>query len=399
MNDPMTPVGSRFNASKLLGLVLMFVLGYAVAHWFAHWQERPLLDAQAQPRPVVPRGDLAADEASTVELFRENSPAVVYITTAKIGFDRRYFDERLLSQGTGSGFIWNDEGYVVTNDHVLADSNYAQVTLFDQSIWKAEVVGRASGKDLAVLKIDAPPDRLHAILCGRSDDLQVGQKVFAIGNPFGLDQSLTTGIISALDREISASEVAEHVPTKRVIDGVIQTDAAINPGNSGGPLLDSQGRLIGVNTAIYSPSGAYAGVGFAIPVDTVNRIVPQLIRHGRIIRPDIGIIPFRDQMARQLDLAGVLVRDVYPDSPATQVGIQPTQVVEVSRGFRVYQRIRLGDLIVAGNGEPIEDLDDWFSFLEKHQIGDRVTLTIVRELKTPQERKLDVEVTLVAPQD
>jgi hypothetical protein len=167
MNYPSPPPGSRFTAHKVWGLLLMFLLGYAVAHWLSRWQSRPLLDAQAEPRPVVPRGDLAADEVSTIELFRENSPAVVYITTAKFAIDRRYFDERLLSQGTGSGFIWNSDGYVVTNDHVLADSNFAQVTLFDQSIWKADVVGRASGKDLAVLRIDAPPERLHAILCGR----------------------------------------------------------------------------------------------------------------------------------------------------------------------------------------------------------------------------------------
>ncbi len=235
-------------------LVLLFLAGFAAANYLNYLRTQPLHDPQAKPRPTVPRGDLAQDETATVELFRDHSPAVVFITTARIGFDRRTFDERLLSQGTGSGFIWSSDGYVVTNDHVISDASVAQVTLFDQSVWNAEVVGRASGKDLAVLKIEAPPDRLQEILVGRSNDLLVGQKVFAIGNPFGLDQSLTTGIISALDRQITAQEESSNLQARRKIDGVIQTDAAINPGNSGGPLLDSQGRLIGVNTAIYSPS-------------------------------------------------------------------------------------------------------------------------------------------------
>jgi S1-C subfamily serine protease len=380
-------------------LILTFLAGYALAHGLAQWRAAPLLDKEAEPLPIIPRGDLAEDEAATVDLFRDNAPAVVYITTARIGFDLRRFDERLISQGTGSGFVWRTDGYVVTNDHVLADADYAQVTLHDQSVWKAQVVGRASGKDLAVLKIDAPADRLQAIVCGRSDDLQVGQKVFAIGNPFGLDHSLSTGIISALDREIPANEVAESVPTRRVIDGVIQTDAAINPGNSGGPLLDSQGRLIGVNTAIFSPSGVYAGIGFAIPVDTVNRIVPQLIKHGRIIRPEIGMIPFRDHMARQLRRSGVLVRDVYPDSPSSVAGLQPTRMVEISRGYLVSRRVQFGDLIIAADGEPIENLDDWYSFLEKHNVGDQVTLTVIRDLTTAQQTQLDLPITLAGPED
>src|SRR2546430_729320 len=176
------------------------------------------------------------------------------------------------------GFGWDKNGDVITNFHVIQEADAAQVTLGDQSTWKARVVGAAPDKDLAVLRIDAPPDRLHPIPVGTSKDLQVGQSVFAIGNPFGLDQSLTKGIISALGREIESV-------TRRPIQNVIQTDAAVNPGNSGGPLLDSAARLIGVNTAIYSPSGANAGIGFAIPADEVNEVVPQLIRHGQIIRP------------------------------------------------------------------------------------------------------------------
>jgi S1-C subfamily serine protease len=398
----MSPPVSREKRSRLgTGwlLLLIFLVGYLVAHWIGRWRSNQLHDPQARPKLVVPRGDLAADENATIELFREHSPAVVFITTERVGIDLSSFDERLLSQGAGSGFIWSQDGYIVTNDHVIAAANRAQVALFDQSVWRAELVGRASGQDLAVLKIDAPADRLQPIAVGRSSDLLVGQKVFAIGNPFGLDHTLTTGIISALDREIPANEVGGEVQARRTIEGAIQTDAAINPGNSGGPLLDSQGRLIGVNTAIYSPSGAYAGVGFAIPVDTVNRIVPQLIQHGRIIRPDIGMVPFNDQTTRRLGLTGVLVREIHPNSPAAQARMQGTKIVQFARGLRVVRGFRLGDLIVAADGDPIEDLDDWFSLMERHSIGDRITLTIIRDLQTPQQDQLDVEVTLGEPSD
>ncbi len=375
----------------LLGMIAMLLIGFALATWWNRWLQRPLHDPRSTSRPVTPRGDLAEDEKATVDLFRSQSSAVVFITTAKIGVDWRRFDETIISRGSGSGFVWSREGYIVTNDHVIAEASIAHVTLADQSVWKAKRVGRASSKDLAVLKIDAPPDRLQPILIGQSQDLLVGQKVFAIGNPFGLDQTLTTGIISALDREITASEGSLAGDTQRTIGGVIQTDAAINPGNSGGPLLDSHGRLIGVNTAIYSPSGAYAGVGFAIPVDTVNRVIPELIRHGRLIRPDIGIGPFLDQKTRELNLVGVLVRDVHEGTPAAEAGLQDTKFEAIPPG---YFTVRYGDLIVAANGEAIDDLDDWYSFLERHKVGDQVTLSIVRDLMSNQQRKLDVPVRL-----
>lgn len=393
---PPTP-GRSSPSGWWFGLAIGIVAGAMATFWWSALRPASLLDPQAQGRPVVPRGDLAADERSVIELFRNQSPAVVFITTAKVGIDWRRFDETTISRGSGSGFVWSKDGYIVTNDHVVSEASLAQVTLADQSVWKAELVGRASGKDLAVLKIEAPADRLRPILVGKSQDLQVGQKVFAIGNPFGLDQTLTTGIISALGREIAANEVAVEGETKRTIDGVIQTDAAINPGNSGGPLLDSAGRLIGVNTAIYSPSGAYAGVGFAIPVDTVNRVVPELIRHGKLIRPDIGIIPFQDQRTRELQLEGVLVRDVYPRSVAEQAGLRGTLVEKVSRGLIVNYRVRYGDLIVAADGEPITSLDDWYSFLERHRTGEQVALTVVRDLRTPEQRKEEITVTLAEP--
>ena len=380
--------------SSFVYVMLIFLLGFAVARLVSYAASLRVHDPEATPRPIVARGDLAEDEKSTIELFRRGSPAVVYITTARIGFDARGFDETTISQGTGSGFVWSQEGYIVTNDHVISDANLAQVTLHDQTVWKAKLVGRASATDLAVLKIDAPAERLQPIDVGRSNDLQVGQKVFAIGNPFGLDYTLTTGVISALDREIKANERSSGFETRRTIDGVIQTDAAINPGNSGGPLLDSAGRLIGVNTAIFSPSGAYAGVGFAIPADTVNRIVPELIRFGEVIRPSIGVVPFRDQLTDRMGIQGVLIRAIYRGSPAEKAGLRGTARVLDHRGV-----FPLGDVIVSANGKVIENLDDWYSFLESQHVGDSVTLEVLRDYRTSRQRKEKVDVSLVGPME
>jgi S1-C subfamily serine protease len=264
---------------------------------------------------------------------------------------------------------------VVTNLHVVADADAAQVTLKDGSAYAARVKGLSPEDDLAVLKIDAPPDRLRPLPVGSSGDLQVGQSVFAIGNPFGLDQTLSRGVISGLGREIPSH-------TGSYMAGMIQTDAAINPGNSGGPLLDSAGRLIGVNTAIFSPTGAYAGVGFAIPVDTVNRVVPQLISHGRVIRPRIGIRIADDSLARRLDMEGVLVLGVERGSPAERAGMRGTLR---ARGGTIV----LGDLIVGMDGKPVRNSGDLFRLLGLHAAGDTVALNLVRDRK-----QLDLEVTL-----
>lgn len=331
-----------------------------------------LNDPRALPRAVTARGELAADEKSTIALFRQASPAVVNITA--IGVQRDLFTLNLyqIPQGTGSGFVWDSSGNVITNFHVIQNADAAQVTLADQSNWKARVVGVAPDKDLAVLRIDAPANRLHAIPIGTSKDLQVGQSVFAIGNPFGLDQTLTTGVISALNREIESV-------TRRPIQGVIQSDAAINPGNSGGPLLDSAGRLIGVNTAIYSPSGASAGIGFAIPVDTVNRIVPELIRSGRVTRPGLGIQIADEQIAQRLGVDGVLVVDVARGSAASRAGIQPTR--RDGDG-----RLRLGDIITTVDGKKVATPNDLFLLLEKYKVGDVVTVSMLRDGKTVQAK-------------
>jgi S1-C subfamily serine protease len=284
-----------------------------------------------------------------------------------------------IPEGTGSGFVWDASGNIITNFHVIQNADAAQVTLADRSDWKARTVGVAPDKDLAVLRIDAPANRLRPIPLGSSKELQVGQSVFAIGNPFGLDQSLTTGVISALGREIESV-------TRRPIQGVIQTDAAINPGNSGGPLLDSAGRLIGVNTAIYSPSGASAGIGFAIPVDTVNSIVPELIRSGKITRPGLGIQIAEEQIAERLGVNGVLVVDVDPGSAAAKAGIRPTR-------REASGRLRLGDIITAVDGKKTESPNELFLTLEKYRVGDSVNVTLLRDGKS-----LQTKITLEAVQ-
>jgi S1-C subfamily serine protease len=322
-------------------------------------------DTNVVPRTVTPRGDLAADERATIELFRQASPSVVYITS--LALKRDIFNLNLfeMPQGAGSGFVWDQAGHIITNFHVIQGASGARVTLADQSVWDAQLVGTAPDQDLAVLYINASGQRLTPLAIGTSSDLQVGQKVFAIGNPFGLDQTLTTGIISALGREINAV-------TGRTISGVIQTDAAINPGNSGGPLLDSAGRLIGVNTAIYSPSGSSAGIGFAVPVDTVNRVVPQLIRHGRVIRPGLGVRLADDTAARRFGLQGALIIQVEKGSAAETAGLRGT--TRDAEG-----RLLLGDVIVAINADTISTSHDLMNILEKYSVGTTVTVAVLRQ--------------------
>jgi S1-C subfamily serine protease len=317
------------------------------------------------PRAVTPRGPLGADELAHIELFRKASPSVVHITSLGAQRDMFSMNVQQVPRGTGTGFLWDAAGHVVTNFHVIQGANGAKVTLADQTTFDASLVGAFPDRDLAVLRIDAPKDKLPPIALGTSRDLIVGQRVYAIGNPFGLDQTLTTGIVSALNREIESFN-------NRSIRGVIQTDAAINPGNSGGPLLDSAGRLIGVNTQIASPSGASAGIGFAIPVDEVNRIVPRLIRDGRFVRPAIGVSAGPRGLGDALKLPkGVVLVDVGRGSPAEKAGLQPFR-----RGNR--GEVVAGDVITAIGDQPVADLDDMLEQLERHQPGDTVTLTLWR---------------------
>lgn len=330
-------------------------------------------------RPVAARGPLGADERNNIKVFRDASPAVVHITTLALTTDFFSLDVMQVPQGTGSGFVWDEQGHVVTNFHVIQNADRARVTLADQTTWTAKLVGAFPDRDLAVLRIEAPPAQLKPLQIGESSGLEVGQNVYAIGNPFGLDQTLTTGIISALNRELSSV-------TSRKIRGVIQTDAAINPGNSGGPLLDSAGRLIGVTTAIYSPSGGSAGIGFAIPVDEVQRIVPRLIKDGRIVRPILGLRVAPDEFRRALGLpVGVAVIGIDPGGPADQADLQPFRR---SRDGRVI----VGDLIVALGEVTVKNEDDLLAALEKFRPGERRTLRLVRQGKT-----ISVDVVLAAP--
>lgn len=322
----------------------------------------------APPREITPRGDLAEDEKSTIEIFRKASPSVVHVTSLQHRRDRLNLNVHEIPEGSGTGFLYDEVGHVVTNYHVIRGAQAARVTLADNSTWDARLVGYEANKDLAVLRIDAPRERLRKIDIGESSNLQVGQKVFAIGSPFGLDQTLTTGVISGLGREITSIG-------GRPIEGVIQTDAAINPGNSGGPLLDSAGRLIGVNTMIVSPSGAFAGIGFAVPVDIVNQNVPELIQHGRILRATLGVRVFEDWLARRLGIrSGALVQNVHRGSGAAAAGIKPTYIDDDGD-------IELGDVIVEIGGRAIKASGDIAKAMDGHKPGEQLPVVVLRDGK------------------
>ena len=347
-------------------LVLAAVVGWLLL--YQTWQPT-LHDPQAVSRPVTARGDLAGDEQNTIDIFRSAAPSVVYITSIAVRRNLFSLNVYEIPQGTGSGFIWDRQGRIVTNFHVISDASRLEVTLADRSTWKAALVGAAPDRDLAVLQITAPASKLQPIAVGESNNLLVGQKVFAIGNPFGLDQTLTTGIVSALGREITAV-------TGRTIHDVIQTDAAINPGNSGGPLLDSAGRLIGVNTAIYSPSGASSGIGFAVPVGEVNRVVPQIISKGKVLRPGLGVTLANRSLTRDLGLEGVLVLKVVSGSAAEQAGLRGTS--------QVGDGLVLGDIILAVNGRKVTDYDSLRDEIERYEVGASVLLTLLRDEATAE---------------
>jgi S1-C subfamily serine protease len=366
----------------LLAILLILMTGYI---WRTQGDRRGLSevhDSTATNKPIVARGDLAADELATIDLFKKASPSVVHITNLAVRRDLLddNGDALAFREGSGSGFVWDENGYIVTNAHVIETgsaaavkvpdgSNWARaakVTLADRSEWDARLVGQSKDKDIAVLKIEAPPERLQPLLIGNSTNLLVGQKVFAIGNPFGLDQTLTTGVISGLGREILSV-------TQRPIQGVIQTDAAVNPGNSGGPLLDSAGLVIGVNTAIYSPSGGSAGIGFAVPIDPIRWIVPQLIRHGKVERIGLGVDIWNDYITKvRFGLDGALIMRVREGSPAASAGLRSSQIDRA-------QRVKPGDLIIAVEGRPVHDSLDLFRILDQYRANDTVKVTVYRE--------------------
>ncbi len=342
-------------------------------------EETPYNTQDAEKSPAIPvkapvPPGLTEAEKSTIRLFENSAPSVAYITTSRLRQDYWTRNVMEIPQGSGSGFVWDREGHIITNYHVIQGADKAQVTLADRSTWDAELIGYAPEKDLAVLKISAPRNTLRPIPVGQSDNLLVGQNVFAIGNPFGLDQTLTTGIISAVGREIKS---VSGIP----IRDVIQTDAAINPGNSGGPLLNSSGDLIGVNTAIYSPSGASAGIGFSIPVDVVKWVVPDLIKYGKINRPTLGIEIANAQTTQRLGMEGALIIHTVEGGPAERAGLQPT--LRDRNG-----RIRIGDAIIAINDEKVKSGNELVLILEKYKAGDVVKVKIMRDKK---EMEVDVK--------
>jgi len=357
---------SQRASTPVVALVAGMVLGVALYVIFSMF----LPNKGSEPRPIAPRGDLSNEEKTTIEIFEESAQAVVFITTKRLqrSFFRRTATEQV--QGTGTGFVWDHEGHIVTNFHVVQGGDRYEVVLFDHSSYEAKLIGSYTDQDLAVLKVEAPKSKLSPIPLGTTKNLKVGQKALAIGNPFGWDQTLTTGVISALNRTILSVN-------RREIEGVIQTDAAINPGNSGGPLIDSAGRIIGVNTQIYSTSGSSAGIGFAIPIDTVNRVVPQLIAYGRYIRPGLGIsiTPNNDLFLRQNGLVGVMIFEVGRRSSAAAAGLEGV------RFNRDGYLTKLGDIIVKIDGEAVENLNDLHRILERYKIGDKVEIEYLRDGK------------------
>jgi S1-C subfamily serine protease len=344
----------------LMGLIVVVFVWPTLKWWLG-------FGLSGSPRAITPRGELANYEKSTIEVFRTVSPSVMFVNVSSQVFSPFSRQALEVEAGTGSGFVWDDAGHIVTNYHVIQNASSARVVMFDQSVFEASLVGQSPDHDLAVLKINAPAAQIRPVAIGSSADLAVGQAVFAIGNPFGLSHTLTTGVVSAKSRTIRG-------PKSRIED-VIQVDAAINPGNSGGPLLDSAGRLIGVTTAIYSPSGASAGVGFAVPVDTVNRVVPQIIANGRYEPPSLGILvnqELSDMVTRRLGVSGVLISGVQPNSGAAAAGLRGTEIGRSNVAV-------LGDIIQEINEREVDSLDALLRALDTYSRGDSITITFLRD--------------------
>ncbi len=360
----------------LAAAIFMAAVGAVVLATSQKDESTPPPETDSREQPF-----LTDDESNNIAVFSNVSPSVVFVTNTQ--FRRQLFSLNVMEipKGSGTGFIWDEDGLIVTNYHVVYQANKITITLQSGNSYDAEIVGVSPEKDIALLRIDAPGEKLKAIVLGDSNSLSVGRKVLAIGNPFALDTTLTVGVVSALGREIKSM-------SNRTIKNVIQTDAAINPGNSGGPLLDSMGRLVGVNTAIFSPSGASAGIGFAIPVNTVKLIVPQLLNYGRLYRPVLGIetLTLTDYWAARLRIKGVAILSVKKNLPAERAGM--IGVREDRRGS-----IHLGDVIIAIDDEPVTNEDTLLSLLELHEPGDRVKVTTLKN-----EKIHNYEVTLGSPE-
>ncbi|TXI20440.1 MAG: PDZ domain-containing protein [Nitrosomonas sp.] len=367
----------------LAAILLMLFFHSFLSHYFPDFMHSNYFSSgdkqeNAEPRIVQARGNLAEDEKSTIALFENSRDSVVFITTRQRVMDAWTRNIFSMPSGNGSGFIWDGNGHIITNFHVIRGASEATVRLADGRDYKASLVGTSPAHDIAVLRIGIGFQRPAPVPLGSSHDLKVGQKVFAIGNPFGLDWTLTTGIVSALDRSLPGGD-------GRTIDNLIQTDAAINPGNSGGPLLDSAGRLIGINTAIYSPSGASAGIGFAVPVDTVNRVVPQIISRGKYIRPALGITvdnKLNARLTERLKISGVVILSISPGSAADAAGLRGATLTPEGN-------IIANDIIIAVEDKSVDSVDKLLARIDSYKVGDTITLSILRNGET-----YDVPVTL-----
>lgn len=357
----------------VIGIFIGLVVGLVLTATFSNFTETSQSTSVATmpvnaiaPANATPDDNaLLADERNTISVFQEVAPSVVFITSKALRQGFFFTDTYEVPAGSGSGFVWDNQGHIVTNNHVVEQASALTVTLSDNSSYEAEIVGTEPSKDIAVLRIKVSSSKLRPVRAGSSTNLQVGQKVVAIGNPFGLDQTLTTGVVSALGREIKANN-------GRTIQDVIQTDAAINPGNSGGPLLDSRGQLIGMNTAIISPSGSSAGIGFAVPVSTVNRIVPQLIKFGHVSRPGLGIQVISDAAARRAGIEGVIIGEVTRGSAAAKAGLRGVQRTRFGETY-------VGDVIVGINDKPVRNFGELGDVLEQYKVGETVNVKILRD--------------------
>lgn len=355
-SDARTP---RIAAAVIVGLMAVTL----VEPWLAR-----LIPTDAEPRTYAPRGELSEAERTNIDLFARVSPSVVQVVIRQ-GGDSIFEEDGSSSGGgdkSGSGFIWDAAGNVVTNNHVIGGATDILVRFAAGGTRAADIVGTAPNYDLAVIRLRNPP-ALHPVAIGSSADLKIGQFAYAIGNPFGLDQSLSSGVISALHRRLPTNSLHQ-------VANVIQTDAAVNPGNSGGPLLDSSGRVIGVNTAIISPSGSNAGIGFAIPMDVVNRVVPELIRDGRVPAPGIGIVPVSEEGITRLGVEGIPIMRTMPGYPAARAGLRG---VDPRTGV-------LGDVIVSVNDRPVQRVSDLAVEIDAAGVGTDVRLGIVRNNRTEQ---------------
>ncbi len=322
---------------------------------------------------------LTEDEQNTINIVKSTSNSVVFITNIQLVRDY-YYQQEAVARGSGSGFVWDNQGHIVTNYHVIEEGDIFAVTLPNQENRRARLVGKEISKDIAVLRIEGDLSGLYPVKVGSSANLLVGQKVVAVGNPFGFDHTVTTGIVSALGRQMMG---VGNV----TIRNMIQTDASINPGNSGGPLLNSDGALIGMNTMIYSRTGSSSGIGFAVPVDTINKIVPQIIKYGKVIRPGLGISLLTDQYAQRwrLNIDGVVIMEVPRGSAAYSAGLRGI-------GRNRYGQLFIRDVIVGIDDHKITSFDDYYNVLDNYRVGNIVSLTIVRDA---DERKVQIRLVQI----